>query len=178
MARRAAPVIETDRLVLRPFRAADLDPHAAVFADPDASRFVGGQLTREQAWRGMMLAPGMWALVGYGLWAVERKEDGRWIGQTGFGDFQREIEPRLDSWPEMAWIFAPEFQGQGYATEAVGAAIAWGERHLPGRDFCAIIAPANRPSLRLAERLGFEGRHESTYKGEPTLILVRPARRG
>ena len=173
---RVAPVIETDRLILRPFRAGDLDAHAAVLGDAEASRYVGGQLTREQAWRGMMLPAGMWALVGYGIWAVERKQDGRWIGQTGFGDFQREIEPRLGAWPEMAWIFAPEVHGQGYAGEAVAAAIAWGERNFPGKDFSAIIAPENLPSIRLAERFGFERRHETTYKAEPILIFIRPAR--
>lgn len=176
MAGRVAPVIETDRLILRPFRAGDLDAHAAVLADPEAARFIGGQQTREQAWRGMMIAPGMWALVGHGIWAVERKEDGRWIGQAGFGDFQREIEPQLGAWPEMAWIFAPEVHGQGYASEAVAAAIAWGERNFPGKDFSAIIAPENASSIRLAERHGFERRHETTYKDEPILIFIRPAR--
>lgn len=175
MAGRVAPVIETDRLILRPFRAGDLDAHAAVLADPEAARFIGGPQTREQAWRGMMIAPGMWALVGHGIWAVERREDGRWIGQAGFGDFQREIVPKLDAWPEMAWIFAPETHGQGYASEAVGAAIAWGEQAFPGKDFSAIIDPNNAPSIRLAERHGFERRHETMYKDEPTLIFIRPA---
>ena len=172
---RVAPVIETQRLILRPFRAGDLDAHAAVLADPDAARFIGGQQTREQAWRGMMISPGMWALVGCGFWAVERKADGRWIGQAGFGDFQRDITPGLDSWPEMGWIFAPGAHGQGYASEAVGAAIVWGERQFPAKDFSAIIDPRNTPSIRLAERHGFERRHETVYKDEPILIFIRPA---
>ncbi len=176
MAGRAAPVIETERLILRGFRADDLDAHAAVLGDADAARFIGGQQSREQAWRSMMLSPGMWSLVGCGFWAIERKADGRWIGQAGFGEFRREIEPRLDPWPEMGWIFAPEAHGQGYANEAVGAAIAWGEQVFPGKDFCAIIAPENAPSIRLAERHGFERRHETTYKDAPILVFIRPAR--
>jgi len=176
VAGRVAPVIETDRLILRPFRADDLDAHAAVMADAKAARFIGGQLPREQAWRGMMIAPGMWALVGYGIWAVERREDGRWIGQAGFGDFQREITPRLGDRPEMAWIFALQAHGRGYASEAVAAAIRWGEQNLPGKDFSAIIDPRNAPSIRLAESHGFARRHETIYKDEPILIFVRPAR--
>lgn len=178
MAGRVAPVIETDRLILRGFRADDLDAHAALLADPQAARHIGGTQTREQAWRSMMLSPGMWALVGCGFWAVERKEDGRWIGQAGFGEFRREMIPRLEPWPEMGWIFAPEAQGRGYASEAVGAAIAWGERTFPGKDFCAIIAPENAPSIRLAERHGFERRHETIYKDAPILVFIRPARDG
>jgi len=175
VAGRVAPVIETERLILRPFRAGDLDAHATVLADPEAARYIGGQQTREQAWRGMMLSPGMWALIGYGFWAVERKEDGRWIGQAGFGDFQRDITPRLDPWPEMGWIFALEAHGRGYAGEALRAAIGWGGQSFPGKDFSAIIDPRNAPSIRLAERHGFIRRYETTYKNEPVLILIRPA---
>src|ERR687893_625917 len=110
-------------------------------------RFIGGQpCSREDAWRRMLIAPGMWSVIGYGIWVVERKEDGRWLGQAGFGDFQRETEPQVELTPEMAWLFAPHAHGQGYASEAVAAAIEWGETKFLGKPFGAVIDPCNAPS--------------------------------
>ncbi len=91
---RAAPILETARLRLRPFRAEDCDAHAAMLADPIVTNHLHSDpLSREDAWRRMLVAPGMWALVGYGYWAVERKDDGRFLGNTGFADFKRDIDP-------------------------------------------------------------------------------------
>ena len=75
----------------------------------------------------------------------------------------------------MGWIFATEAHGQGLAAEACRAALDWAETHLPPTPIWAIISPANAPSFRLAEKLGFERLHDTPYNGEPITVLRRPA---
>ena len=72
----------------------------------------------------------LWSLLGYGYWAVERREDGAMIGQIGFADFKRDMAPGIEDLPEMGWMFAREASGQGYATEAAAAALAWADATL------------------------------------------------
>jgi RimJ/RimL family protein N-acetyltransferase len=170
-----APVLETERLRLRPFRAGDLDIQAQVMADPAVVRHLGGTpLSREDTWRRMLTGPGMWAWFGFGYWAVERREDGAWVGQVGFGDFKRDMEPSVEGLPEMGWIFAPFAQRKGYAGEAVAAGLAWADEVLEAAEIVAIIDPDNGPSIRVAERAGFDARSEASYRGE-TILLFRRA---
>lgn len=121
----------------------------------------------------MLGCMGLWPLLGYGYWAVERKTDGRYLGPVGFADFKRDIEPSIEGVPEVGWILAAEAQGQGYATEAARAALAWADQRFPDLSFAAIIARDNAPSIRVAEKLGFDRLTETVYAGEPTLVLRR-----
>ena len=172
----AAPVLETDRLRLRPFRAADFEAYSAVMADPGVVRHIGGQpLAREEAWRRLLCSPGLWAMLGYGYWAVERKQDGVLLGQVGLADFKRDMEPSIEGVPEMGWIFAPYAQGRGYAAEAVAAGLAWADRALAAPETVAIIAPGNARSIRLAERAGFGARVPARYHGEEIWLFRRHA---
>lgn len=173
-----APLIETARLRLRGFLLSDLEAHVAILADPLVYRGLSGAPTsREEAWRRLIGSFGLWALLGYGYWAVERKSDGRFIGQAGFGDFKRDITPGIEGLPEMGWIFASEVHGQGYASEAVTAALAWADETISGKDYVAVIAPDNDASIRLARRSGFVLDREAAYKDEMILIFRRPSRR-
>jgi RimJ/RimL family protein N-acetyltransferase len=117
----------------------------------------------------------MWQLNGFGTWAVERKSDGKLIGNVGLFTGWRELEPQFGEEPEMGWIMATETHGQGIASEACCAAIDWAEANIMPTPIWAIIAPENEPSIRLAEKLGFEHMHETTYRDDPTLVLRRPA---
>ncbi|HEX8511540.1 MAG TPA: GNAT family N-acetyltransferase [Allosphingosinicella sp.] len=172
-----APVLETPRLRLRGFRANDLDAQWASMTDPDVVRFLGGvPQSREETWRKILASPGLWALVGYGYWVAERREDGAYLGQIGFADFKRDMTPGIEGIPEMGWIMASAAQGQGYATEAVLAALAWADDVLGGREIVAIISHDNGASIRIAEKAGFSSREEAVYKGEPILLFRRPAR--
>ena len=169
-----APVIETERLRLRPFRHDDIVTHARIMADPEVVRHLGGTpLTREEAWRRMLCSPGLWSVLGYGYWAVQRREEGDYVGQVGFADFKRDMEPSIEGLPEMGWIFAPWAQGQGLAGEAVAAALSWADEVLAAADIPAIISAANAPSIRLAEKAGFAERSEAVYRGEPILLFRR-----
>jgi RimJ/RimL family protein N-acetyltransferase len=143
--------------------------------DPEVVRHLGGTpFSREETWRRLLCAPGLWALLGYGYWAVERREDGAYLGQVGFADFKRDMQPSIEGIPEMGWIFAPYAQGQGFATEAVLGGLRWADEALAGREIAAIIDPSNGPSIRVAERGGFTSREEAAYKGAPILLFRRP----
>jgi len=172
-----APLIETPRLRLRGFRPGDLEPQWASMTDPEVYRFLGGAPAgREETWRKILGSPGLWALLGYGYWAVERREDGAYLGQIGFADFKRDMAPNIEGIPEMGWIIARHAQGQGYASEAVLAALAWADEALGGGEMAAIISHENAASIRIAEKAGFSGREEALYRGEPILLFRRPAR--
>ena len=172
-----APLIETARLRLRGFLLSDLDAHVAILADPAVYRYLSGRpLSREDAWRRLIGSHGLWAVLGYGYWAVERKSDGRFIGQVGFGDFKRDMRPSIEGVPEMGWIFASDVHGQGYAGEAVTAGLAWADAAIGPADLVAIISPDNAPSVKLARRSGFELEGEAPYGGEPVLLFRRPSR--
>src|SRR5688500_11015543 len=109
-----APVLETGRLTLRPFRASDLDPQARTLADPGVMRYLARDpMSREESWRRVLAMPGLWALLGYGYWAIEEKDSCAWLGQIGFADFKRDMEPGIEGIPEMGWILAPWAQGRG-----------------------------------------------------------------
>ncbi len=111
------PIIETERLRLREFRQTDLERWADVMSDPATVRYVGGQpFGREETWRRLLMSSGLWPIFGYGYWAAERKEDGLLVGHVGLADFKREMTPSIEGLPEMGWIFAPEAQGQGFAS--------------------------------------------------------------
>jgi RimJ/RimL family protein N-acetyltransferase len=145
--------------------------------DPGVVRFLGGvPATREETWRKILASPGLWVLLGYGYWVAERREDGAYLGQIGFADFKREMTPSIEGIPEMGWILAPRAQGQGYATEAVHAALAWADETLGGGEIVAIISHENSASIRVAEKAGFGVREDADYKGEPILLFRRRAR--
>ena len=144
------PVIETARLRLRCFREEDWPAWSATLADPEVVRHLGGiQFTAEDSWRRILSAAGAWPVLGYGYWAVERKEDELLVGQAGFADFKRDMSPSIVGMPEMGWIFASASQGRGYATEAVLAALAWADEALRGREIVAIVDAANAASIRV-----------------------------
>ena len=132
-------------------------------------------MTAEDCWRRIMASVGGWQLNGFGTWGVDRKSDGKLVGNVGFFTAWRDLEPEFGDEPEMGWMFAADTHGQGIASEACRAAITWLENHLQPTPIWAIIAPANEASLKLAGKLGFQRVSESIYHEEPTLVLRRPA---
>jgi RimJ/RimL family protein N-acetyltransferase len=171
------PTIETPRLRLRAVAAGDLDAHAAMLGDPEFVRFLGGHAhSREEAWRRMLAGPGLWALLGYGYWSIERRADRAYLGTIGFADFKRDMAPSIEGFPEMGWLLAPASQGQGLATEAVLAALGWADEALAGEEIVAIIDHGNAASIRVAEKSGFSVREEARYRNAPILLFRRPPR--
>jgi RimJ/RimL family protein N-acetyltransferase len=172
----AAPTLETGRLILRGFERRDLDPLAATLGNPETTRYLAPQpFSREDSWRRVMMAVGQWPLLGFGYWAIELKSDGRMVGQAGFADFERDMQPDISGEPEMGWIFDPSVHGQGIAFEACSAALDWADSNLSAGGYPAIISIDNAASIRLAERLDFERLPDGIYKDEPIAVFRRSA---
>jgi RimJ/RimL family protein N-acetyltransferase len=172
---REAPRIETERLILRSFQAMDLEPLAVMWSDEDVVRYIGGQkLGREDTWRRSLAACGQWPYVGFGYWIAESKSDGSVVGQAGFADFKRQMEPSIEGEPELGYVFAPSVHGQGIASEACAAVLDWADANLNASSYPAIISPENEASIRLAERLGFRRDTDAIYRGETIALFRRP----
>ena len=140
--------LETDRLILRPPQLEDLDRWAEFAADPEATRYLGGPMARQMAWRALMSMAGSWQLLGYAMFSVIEKSTGRWIGRLG---------PWYpEGWPgtEVGWAIGREHWGKGYAPEGSAASIDWAFDNLGWSDVVHSIAPDNLPSIRVAEKLG------------------------
>jgi RimJ/RimL family protein N-acetyltransferase len=172
---REAPRIETERLILRAFRSEDLEPLAAMWGSDEVVRYIGGQkLSREDTWRRTLAACGQWPYSGFGYWIAESKPDGRVVGQLGFADFKRAMEPSIEGEPELGYVFSPSVHGQGIACEACAAVLEWADANLEAHSYPAIISPENEASIRLAERLGFSRDPDATYRGETIALFRRP----
>jgi RimJ/RimL family protein N-acetyltransferase len=151
------PSIETDRLLLRPWRPAeDLDALTAMNADPAVMRWVSPNrpLRREESAAFLDLMVRHWDEHGFGLWAlVPRKEDAApCIGFAGLAipSFLPAVLPAV----EVGWRLAPAWWGRGLATEAARASMDFGFERLGLRSVVSIIDAGNARSLRVAEKLG------------------------
>jgi RimJ/RimL family protein N-acetyltransferase len=149
----------------------DFPSSAAMWADPIVTRHFGKSYSEEEVWTRFLRYIGHWSLLGFGYWVVEEKATGNFAGEVGFADYKRNIEPPLNV-PEIGWVLASQFHGKGYATEAVRAAIAWGDGYFKSRTTC-IIHPANLASIRVAEKCGYGEFQRTLYHGHPTIMLVR-----
>jgi RimJ/RimL family protein N-acetyltransferase len=168
------PTIETERLTLRGHTLKDFPAFAEMWADPEVNRFIGGApLSEEEAWGKFLRTFGQWAVTGFGFWSVIEKQSGMRIGEAGFLDGRRDIVPSLIGVPECGWSLARSAQGKGYATEAVRAALAWGDAHFGRIRMACIIAPDNSASLRVAAKTGFREAHRTAYRNAPTIMLYR-----
>jgi RimJ/RimL family protein N-acetyltransferase len=144
------PVLRTARLVLRGFEPRDLEPFAELCADAEVMRYVGPAVGRGDAWRLLATIVGHWALRGYGLWALEEREGGRFVGRAGLWN--------PEGWPglEVGWMVRRDAWGRGYATEAGRAALDWAFGTLGADHVISLIHPANARSIRVARKLGEE----------------------
>lgn len=168
------PRLETDRLILRQHRLDDFDAYVEMWSEPDVVRFIGGRaFSREESWSRFLRQAGIWHHLGFGFFAIEEKESGRFIGEAGFHDLHRTIEPALHGTLEAGWALMSSGQGWGYATEAMGAAISWADMAFPDRRMTCIIDPDNLASLRVAGRLGFRELARTRYNSSPVVVFER-----
>ncbi|MGA2928819.1 MAG: GNAT family N-acetyltransferase [Solirubrobacteraceae bacterium] len=163
--------MQTARTVMRGWREGDLDAYAAMSADPEVTRFIGGLADRQQAWRAMATHLGHWALRGYGLWAVQRTSDQLLLGRVGL--WQPEGWPGL----EVGWQLRRSAWGHGYAQETARAAIDWAWAALDTPRLISLIDPRNTASIRVAERLGMRPVGVDVVRGEPVTMwgIQRPS---
>jgi len=143
--------IGTKRLILRGWRESDLEPWAAMNADPRVRRYLGPLLTFEQA--------EVWALnyqddldrYGFGFWALEVRASGEFIGFTGLRTLDEEGPV---TGVELAWRLARPAWGHGYATEAGLAALEYGFGVAGLPEVVAVTMARNLRSQAVMERIG------------------------
>jgi len=153
------PILETERLRLRQLRDDDANAIAALFADENTARFIGGVCNEEEAWRRMAVLVGHWTLRGFGYWALEEKQTSAFVGISGLWC------PR--GWPEReaAYSLLGAHHGKGYATEAVARVRDHAYRDLGWTTLVSCIALDNKPSIRVAEKLGAKLERETMNRG-------------
>lgn len=165
-------VIETERLRLRGHTLEDASKVKTLWSDSEVTRYIGGKpLTDEECWSRLLRYVGHWSLLGFGFWIVEEKLTGDFVGEVGFSDYKRDLEPALGSVPEVGWVLIPPKQGMGYATEAVRAVLDWGREHFGSSPVACLIHPDHQASIHVAEKCGFKRRQVGLYKGNPALIF-------
>jgi RimJ/RimL family protein N-acetyltransferase len=143
-----------------------------MWSDPKVVKHIGGKpFDEQQVWSKILAYAGHWSLKGYGLWVVEERATGRFLGELGFADFRRDIKPSFGKTPEAGWVFASAAHGKGYATEALGAALKWADRRFP--KIVCIIDPGNAGSIRVAEKYGFKKIRLARYRGAATIVYAR-----
>ncbi len=158
------PTLHTERLRLRAFTAGDFAPLCAIQADAEVMRYLGGGVPRDAAltWTNMVFWSGGWGLRGTSYLAVTDQETGALIGRCGVID--------APGWPEpeLGYTIARAAWGQGYATEAAGAARDWALRVLRPASLYSYVKLGNASSANVARKLGavLEGVFE--FEGKPT----------
>ena len=154
------PTQESERLTLRAWRKEDF---AAFCADESRTRYIGGVRGEHQAWTSFASMSGEWSLIGYGTFAVERKQDGRVIGYCGLW------HPAYLDEPELTWGLYSGFEGHGYAVEAARTVQRWSARSLGLPPLMSFVHPENLPSQAVAKRLGASPMPPTVLRGEPRL---------
>jgi RimJ/RimL family protein N-acetyltransferase len=148
------PQLLSGRLVLRGWRDDDRAPYAALNGDRDVMEHFPATLTAGQSDEMVDRMVAGWAQRGYGLWAVEVRDTGRFIGFVGLSSptWAMPFTPCI----EVGWRLAKEAWGNGYAPEAATAALGWGAEHLdpPRGEFVSFTTVANTRSRRVMEKLG------------------------
>lgn len=166
MSLREAPVLKTERLVLRPYAREDFDAFADYFAS-DRSRFTDGPVSRLQAWDMFCAGVGRWALAGHGAWTISRRDD-----DTGLGLVSLNTAITLPH-PELGWILWQGFEGHGYALEAATAARDFAFETLGWTELISGVHEANTRSIRLAERMGATLDPSIRFTAEPETLFFR-----
>lgn len=144
--------LTTDRLILRRWTAADREPFAAMNVDPEVVRYLRGKLDRAASDAFIDRIEAGFRRYGFGLWAVEVKDSGLFLGFTGLAmqNFPAHFTPAV----EVGWRMARHAWGKGYATEAARAAVMYGFTTVGLPEVVSITTRTNERSIAVMRRLG------------------------
>ncbi len=164
--------LDTDRLILRPWRDGDRAPYAAMMADPQVGYWLGRTLTESQADAQVDRFAAHLEAWDFGFLAVERRDDGAFLGAAGL--LALTPDSPLAPGVEIGWRFTREVWGAGYATEAARAVLADGFGRVDLSEIVAFTARTNLRSRAVMERLDMARRPELDFEHpalEPHHIL-------
>lgn len=154
-------MIATDRLILRNWRSSDLEPWAALNADPEVMEHFPATLSAEEAAAMLAVHQSLITERGWGLWAVERRADGAFLGFAGLMQL-RDSNP-LAPGVEIGWRFARHAWGAGYASEAARAALDHGFESLGLPEVVSFTATTNERSQAVMARIGMTRRADLDF---------------
>lgn len=166
----AAPVLETERLVLRPYIEADFNAFAAYFAS-QRSVYTDGPVSRQMAWDLFTAGAGRWAIAGHGAWTIEIASTGQAAGLVSLNTAITLPEP------ELGWILWDGFEGHGYALEAALRARDFAFETLEWPHLISGIHRENERSIRLAERMSASLDPDLRLDDEPETVFYRHSER-
>lgn len=146
--------IETPRLILRDWKEEDIPAFAHMNADPHVMEFFLNPLTAEETFAFYQRIQKEFQTSGFGLYAVERKEDHAFMGYTGLHQitFDVDFAPGI----EIGWRLGHEYWGHGYAPEAASACLEYARRHLDIKELFSFTSLPNQRSERVMQKIGME----------------------
>lgn len=167
-------MIVTDRLILRGWRDADIEPFHVMGVDPEVRRYLGPPQTRVDVEAAIARQNDYLARLGYCFWALERRSDGALLGFCGLkpGPEGTPIAGRI----EMGWRLRRDAWGQSYAREAAEASLDWGWANTDASEIVAMTVIANSSSWGLMERLNMVRAHDADFD-HPAVAEGDPLRR-
>jgi RimJ/RimL family protein N-acetyltransferase len=150
------PIFELNspRLLMRRWRDDDLPAFAAMCVDPQVMRYFPDTMSRLESAAMIGRVRGHFAELGFGLWALERKDTGAFIGFTGLCvvGFEAHFTPAV----EIGWRLAREHWGLGYASEAAWTALGCGFERLGLDEIVSFTAKINLPSQKVMQAIGMQ----------------------
>jgi RimJ/RimL family protein N-acetyltransferase len=157
-------MIQTERLLLRAWREEDVEPYARMCADPEVMRYLPTVLTREQSEEQIWRFVSHWERRRFGLWAVEEKATGSFMGFIGLS-YQQDW-PEGEHRTEVGWRLDRPFWGRGFATEGAEASVRFGFERLGLGRIISVARPDNLSSRRVMEKTGLTLQGATRWRGQ------------
>jgi RimJ/RimL family protein N-acetyltransferase len=157
-------VIETDRLKLREMTVDDIDRLYQIYDDDEAGKYLDplSDDRHEEQEKLQAYIDFVYRFYGFGMWAVCKKQTGRFIGRCGLS--VEEVEE--DVFVEIGYLIEAAERGRGFAEEAVRAVLDYAVNELELNEIAACIAPENAASIALARKTGFSFRKSFVRRGK------------
>jgi len=175
--------LETKRLIGEPASDRHRNLVVELFGDPEVARWIWpegragpdavGPRTPRQAEDMLRRFVADWQANGFGWWYFRKREGGEYVGEVGLQRTEVDGTPVV----EIGWMLLPVHWGQGYATEAATAALAYGFETAGLDEIVAFTMPHNRASRRVMEKLGMTYDRDFQHAGLPHVLyrLSSPA---
>ena len=157
-----APVLTTDRLILRQIGEDDLDPHMTLLNTPAVMRWLGGVQPRAVIAAKHDASRAGFAAEGFGFMIMEERATGEFVGHCGLRRIIHPLAPNPGD-HEIGWLVREDRWRSGYAFESMRAVMDWGFAVHRAPHIVAMTCHANEGSWRLMEKLGMRRRDDLAF---------------